>query len=281
MTTSSWLSCIDIGFIPGVARPRNFGGNEPSKPFTDAHDAAEESSGGCARAAQTPERGVIALLMSTESSDLSFSSLSEPSSSPGFTRRACFLCVDMNIYTSVSRRVTRIYRRLTLRSAPARELNLVAVTTRRFLGSTAPTATSGVSTTATSFGGAVRMAAWPKRTAKMGAGVPIRERGVRGLVGVTGSEGRPFAGVAAVDRLERFKDVLRGPLREEVDLAKGFGRPFRAEAGEVSPLGLAGVSTEVGLVTVASAFVSPSVHCKCRITDFVAHWHYIVCESEV
>jgi len=77
----------------------------------------------------------------------------------------------------------------TLRSAPALELNLVAVTTLRFLGSTAPTATSGVSTTATSLGGAVKIAARPNNTenplaapfnvevveaAKLPAGVPDR-----------------------------------------------------------------------------------------------------------
>jgi len=53
---------------------------------------------------------------------------------------------------------------LTLLSAPARELKRVAVTTRRLSGSTAPTATSGVSTTATSLGGAVKIAARPNRT---------------------------------------------------------------------------------------------------------------------
>jgi hypothetical protein len=52
--------------------------------------------------------------------------------------------------------------RHTRRSAPARELNRVAVTTRFFRGSTAPIDTSGVSTIATSFGGAVRIAARPK-----------------------------------------------------------------------------------------------------------------------
>jgi hypothetical protein len=56
--------------------------------------------------------------------------------------------------------------KLTLRSAPALELNLVAVTTLRFLGSTAPSATSGVSTIATSFGGAVRIVARPNLIAK-------------------------------------------------------------------------------------------------------------------
>ena len=77
---------------------------------------------------------------------------------------------------------------LTRRSAPALELNLVAVTTLRFLGSTAPTATSGVSTTATNLGGAVKIAARPNSTenpfaplgvevveaARLPAGVPDR-----------------------------------------------------------------------------------------------------------
>lgn len=56
-------------------------------------------------------------------------------------------------------------------------LNLVAVTTLRFLGSTAPTATSGVSTTAINFGGAVNTAALPNLTEnpdpKPDTGVPV------------------------------------------------------------------------------------------------------------
>ncbi len=51
-----------------------------------------------------------------------------------------------------------------LRSAPALELNLAAVTTLHSLGLTAPTATSSVSTTATSLGGAVKIAARPNST---------------------------------------------------------------------------------------------------------------------
>ena len=66
---------------------------------------------------------------------------------------------------------------LTLRSAPARELNLVAVTTRLLRASTAPTATSGVSTTATSRGAAVKIAARPNNIVPALTGVP----GVRGL----------------------------------------------------------------------------------------------------
>ena len=81
--------------------------------------------------------------------------------------------------------------RLTVLVAPARVLNRVAVTTRRFLGSTAPTATSGVSTTATSLGGAVRTAARPNRIANGDpeTGVPTRgepssDVGVKGPVEV-------------------------------------------------------------------------------------------------
>jgi hypothetical protein len=83
----------------------------------------------------------------------------------------------------------------TLRSAPALELNLVAVTTRLFLGSTAPTTTSGVSTTATNLGGAVRMAARPYLTANVG--VPGRGERDEGLGGI------PVGGVREVDMLNR------------------------------------------------------------------------------
>ena len=92
--------------------------------------------------------------------------------------------------------------RLTVLSAPARVLKRVAVMTRFFLGSTAPTATSGVSTTATSLGGAVKTAARPKRTAKgdcpvadMGVptrGEPIIDTGVMGPLEML-SESRAFA----------------------------------------------------------------------------------------
>ena len=78
-------------------------------------------------------------------------------------------------------------------SAPALELNLVAVTTLLFLGSTAPTATSGVSTIATSFGGAVKIVARPNLKGNPaptlplpGAGVPFLGEGLSGVVGVRG-----------------------------------------------------------------------------------------------
>jgi hypothetical protein len=108
---------------------------------------------------------------------------------------------------------------LTRRSAPARELNLVAVTTRRFLGSTAPTATSGVSTTATNFGGAVRIAARPNRIAKgERPGVPVPQDGLIGVVGVRGP--------ATLNR------PLLIELAFEVDLAKE-SRRCEADAAEV------------------------------------------------
>jgi hypothetical protein len=76
---------------------------------------------------------------------------------------------------------------LTVLSAPIRELNRVAVMTRLLLGSTAPTAKSGVSITATSLGGAVSNAARPKRTGQAGdKGVPERGDGLKGVIGVRG-----------------------------------------------------------------------------------------------
>ena len=74
-----------------------------------------------------------------------------------------------------------------------------------------------------------------------------------------------------MDAVETFSDDLRGVLSEDVERAKGLGRPLIAENGEVSPLGFEGVSIVVGLATVASALASPSVHCRCKITDLVAH----------
>jgi hypothetical protein len=80
----------------------------------------------------------------------------------------------------------------TLLSAPALELNLVAVTTLLFLGSTAPTATSGVSTIAINLGGAVKIVARPYRIGnppEVGAEVILLlGDGLRGVVGVRNPE---------------------------------------------------------------------------------------------
>lgn len=99
---------------------------------------------------------------------------------------------------------------LTVRAAPARVLKRVAVMTRFFLGSTAPTATSGVSTTATSFGGAVSTAARPNRTAngeslKAETGVPVR--------------GEPIIDVGVMGPLEMLSERRPlGPVREDAGL---------------------------------------------------------------
>ena len=69
-------------------------------------------------------------------------------------------------------------------------LNRVAVTTLLFIGSTAPTATSGVSTTATNFGGAVNTAALPNLIANPLLGVIARGEG---LIGVIGEPGETFS----------------------------------------------------------------------------------------
>ena len=72
-----------------------------------------------------------------------------------------------------------------------------------------------------------------------------------------GRDGRPFDDT---DVVETFSDDRRGVLNEDVERAKGLGRPLIAEKGELSPLGFDGVSVVVGLATVASALASPSVH---------------------
>src|SRR6266550_3229269 len=64
---------------------------------------------------------------------------------------------------------------LTLRSTSTLELNLVAVTTLRSLGSTAPTATPGVST---SSGGAIKIAAWLNSTKNPFASLSVEGRGL-------------------------------------------------------------------------------------------------------
>lgn len=87
---------------------------------------------------------------------------------------------ETNEYTQISH-LTQSKKNLTRLSAPALELNRVAVTTRRFLGSTAPTATSGVSTIATNLGGAVNSAARPY----LGVEDPGMVGGT-GLIGVVG-----------------------------------------------------------------------------------------------
>ena len=98
---------------------------------------------------------------------------------------------------------------LTVRMEPALLLNLVAVTTLLFLGSTAPTATSGVSTTATSLGGAVSTAALPNSI-----GEPTRADGLIGVIGLAG--------------LWVFKDNRAlGPPEPPVDGGRGDAREDR------------------------------------------------------
>ena len=99
-TTSSWLSCIDIGFIPGVANPGNDSGKEPLNPLIDfglIASSCPDSNGG-ARAAHTPDRVTMEEFKSTGVLVLSFSS---PSMSDGGDVRSpevdLSVCVEMNI----------------------------------------------------------------------------------------------------------------------------------------------------------------------------------------
>lgn len=110
---------------------------------------------------------------------------------------------------------------LTARFAPALELNLVAVTTLLFRGSTDPTAISGVSTTATNFGGAVKTAALPNLTGNADGtedtGVPMRGEGLTGVVGAVGKavlrERRLFSPFIAGDSGLLAPDGMESVLR--------------------------------------------------------------------
>ena len=165
------------------------------------------------------------------------------------------------------------------------------MTTRLFLGSTAPTAISGVSTTATSFGGAVRTAARPNRTAKpdpaaVDTGVPILGDGLTGVIGVCGevapilSDNLPLRLTPDVElpsgdfTLPARESLRCGVAREEVDRARVGEMPVRTLG--LSVLGVRGDadregSVEVPAVAAGCAESSSSVHWRCRMTDFVAH----------
>jgi hypothetical protein len=151
------------------------------------------------------------------------------------------------------------------------------VTTLFLSGSTAPTATSGVSTIATNFGGAVKIAACPNRIANVGpladAGVPPSDSRGAGLVGVRG-----VIGLARLNLLLKCDDeepVDGGPPRE------GRRKGVDVEAEERARTGLVrfrgpGENDEVLASTesrrASDCFSSvPSVHCKCKMTDLVAH----------
>jgi hypothetical protein len=183
----------------------------------------------------------------------------------------------------------------TLRSAPALELNLVAVTTLLFLGSTAPTATSGVSTSATSFGGAVKIAARPNLIVNPSApaapvigdsGVPgVPERGYGCGCGENGDALLRLdeSGVIGVPRDRRDLGRLdvdtpsADCLRCGVDICPGRTRDETVHERGLSEEGVGDVSVfpdKVGLIVVDSLGFfssSPSFHCKWRITDLVAH----------
>lgn len=171
-------------------------------------------------------------------------------------------------------------RTLTERLAPLRVLNRVAVTTRRFCGSTAPTATSGVSTTPTSFGGAVSTAARPKNS-----GVPGPGDGLTGVMGVVGlarfSDSRPFAPlVEAPAELYEFAIELRRPgVAYDVDRvseARDMDDTVRGAGAGLSPgvCGVIGRAMCCGLrrLPLVPGCLSSSVHWRCRIMDLVAHY---------
>lgn len=142
----------------------------------------------------------------------------------------------------------------------------MAVITLRLPGSTAPTATSGVSTTAISLGGAVSTAARPQWIWNGDTGVPLRGDGLTGVIGVCGSPRFESRGMLPFTLVDALRDIFRGVLSDDVERANvdvSRGRPRPAERR------LPGVDGSVGVGGTACA--SSSVHCRCRMTDFVAH----------
>lgn len=116
--------------------------------------------------------------------------------------------------------------------APARVLKRVAIPTCRFLGSTAPTASSGVFTTATNFGGVVRTAARPNQITKKPRPGPVDTGmlvlGDR-LMGIIGEE-RPM-----------LSDSLPFRLTPDVELPND---DFAPPAGEILRRGVASEDVE-------------------------------------
>lgn len=142
---------------------------------------------------------------------------------------------------------------LTRRSAPALELNRVAVATRRFSGSTAPTATSGVSMTERILGGrAARAYAFFKSLAlKLGLGVA-----------------RAFVLSDSLDAAVTLeaRDFLP-PRGEFVEL----DRRCLDAVGEGASLGDGARLILLLFSTTGDVVTGESSHCKCMMTFFVAH----------
>lgn len=165
--------------------------------------------------------------------------------------------------------------KLTVRGAPLLVLKRVAVITRRLRGSTAPTATSGVSTTPTSFGGAVSTAARPKCM-----GEPGPADGLTGAMGVEGWErfkdSRPFVPPVDVNELwDRARELRRPGVTNEVaresdDTVRGAG--LGVNPREECPVAPCGVRSKGPLLLPFCFPPSSSVHCRCKMMDFVAHY---------
>ncbi len=192
----------------------------------------------------------------------------------------------MSTYSKQTRR-----KALTLLSAPARELNLVAVTTLFFFGSTAPMATSGVSTIATNFGGAVNIAALPNLMGNVPAGVSVLVD--VGLIDVLGVLARVVELILnlllVVEALEtlaindgRREEDCELDMRDEVERARDESVRVRGTVGTVlrladNDMGEAtfGEGGPISLLDVGVGFVlassASSCHWRCMMIDLVAH----------
>lgn len=119
----------------------------------------------------------------------------------------------------------------------------------------------------------MRTAAFPKRRGKNGdAGDPERENDSECAEVGVGRDGRGPVPREEVDMLSTFR---RGPLIEDTERASGLTSEGRPLSGGVATVPFGGAETgdgnSGGLVT-SSACTSPSVHCKCKMIDLVAHY---------
>lgn len=147
---------------------------------------------------------------------------------------------------------------LTLRSAPALELNRVAVVTRLFNGSTAPTATSGVSITASSFGGRTRTAGSFRKSLMLMLGLGV---GREFVLRDSDDAREPALRLDARDfRLSRGEFV---ELESRDVCFRDVGEAIETSVGEEARL-------EPFFLSVAGG-IGGSSHSRCRITFFVAH----------
>lgn len=114
-------------------------------------------------------------------------------------------------------------------------------------------------------------------------GVPERGEGEssedKGVTGVA-RERRPFGALVVLTEMPRLDCRRWGVASDDVDLESGGSARERGSVVLRARLGGGGGEDnrtwlpigDITLPTVGEGFSSSSVHCKWRMTDFVAHW---------